>query len=94
MSKPVLILIDMQKHFFEEDLLVQRREALARSSNELIAIARDNECPVVWVKLAFKPDLSNAMLEMKKRGSLSVLKGQKAVNSFRNWISVRMIMVS
>lgn len=69
------LIIDMQEDFFSHERLAKRRVALSRSINELVAICRECCAPVVWVKQEFASDLSDAMLEAKKKGIRVVIRG-------------------
>jgi len=69
------LIIDMQEDFFVHERLSQRRNALARRVNELVGMCREAGVPVVWVKQEFASDLSDAMLEAKKKQIRVVIAG-------------------
>jgi nicotinamidase-related amidase len=69
------LIIDLQEDFFAHERLSQRRPILTRRVNELVSICRKGGVPVVWVKQEFAPDLSDAMLEAKKKGIRVVIAG-------------------
>ncbi|MEJ2247607.1 MAG: cysteine hydrolase [Acidobacteriota bacterium] len=71
----VTLIIDMQEDFFQHERLKQRRAELSRCINELVKICRDGDVVLVWVKQEFSPDLSDAMLENRKRGIRIVING-------------------
>lgn len=67
-----LIIIDML-HDFLDRIAPDRRPKLIRSMNKLIAAFRTAGLPVIWVRQEFKPDLSDAYLEMRdKRISVTI----------------------
>lgn len=74
------LIIDMQEDFFAHERLARRRAVLARNVNELVAMCREGGVPVVWVKAEFAPDLSDAMLEAKRRGSRVVIAGTRGAS--------------
>jgi len=69
------LVIDMQEDFFTHERLSQRRTELTRCVNELVAICRQASVPVVWVKQEWAPDLSDAMLEPRRKGIHIVIAG-------------------
>lgn len=69
------LIIDMQEDFFTHERLTQRRATLTRSINELVGICRRGGADVIWVKQEFSPDLSDAMLEAKRKGIHIVISG-------------------
>ena len=69
------LIIDMQEDFFAHERLVQRRAKLSRGVNELVAICRRNGVDVIWVKQEFSPDLSDAMLEARRKSIRVVISG-------------------
>lgn len=66
MSRPVLIVIDVLNDFFRKQPLAGRRGELASAINELVRSFRASGQPIIWVRQEFKPDLSDAYLEMRK----------------------------
>ncbi len=74
MRKPVLIVIDMQNDFLTkwEHL---GRDRLISQTNDLVACMRQMSLPVIWVRQEFKPDLSDALPEMRAKNIHSVIKG-------------------
>ena len=50
-------------------------EGIVAATNELVALFRLKALPVVWVRQEFAPDLSDAFLEMRKRGIRSSISG-------------------
>ncbi|MGE5530288.1 MAG: cysteine hydrolase family protein, partial [Patescibacteria group bacterium] len=63
-----MLVIDMLNDYFREGPLAARRQSLAASINALVGIFDAHAQPVVWVRQEFAPDLSDAFLEMKRRG--------------------------
>ncbi len=75
MHKPVLLIIDMLNDYFRDGPLAERREALTRSINELVALFRRRSWPIVWVRQEFAPDLSDAFLAMRDQGTAITIAG-------------------
>ena len=69
------LIIDMQEDFFAHERLLRRRSTLTQCVNGLLAICREAGVPIVWVKQEFAPDLSDAMLEARKKGIRVVITG-------------------
>ena len=69
------LIIDMQADFFAHDRLSRRRTVLAERINGLVAICREASVPVVWVKQEWADDLSDAMLDAKRKGTRLVIAG-------------------
>ncbi len=55
--------------------LDRKRTALCSSINQLTALARANNLPVIWVRQEFEPDLSAAFLDMKRENIRMFIKG-------------------
>jgi nicotinamidase-related amidase len=66
MNSPVLTIIDMLNDYFREGRLAEARATLTTAINQLVAFARQQDFPVIWVRQEFKPDLSDAFLAMRK----------------------------
>ena len=71
------LVIDMQEDFFAHGRLVERRPKLSRRVNEMLAICRQAEVPVVWVRQEWAPDMSDAMLDARKKGARITIAGTK-----------------
>ena len=71
------LVIDMQEDFFAHGRLVERRTELSRRVNEMLAICREAEVPVVWVRQEWAPDMSDAMLDARKKGARITIAGTK-----------------
>lgn len=74
MTRNCLIVIDMQNDFLER-FEERRRVDLILRTNQLIEVFRASGCPVVWVRTSFRPDLSDAFLEMRDRQISVVIDG-------------------
>jgi nicotinamidase-related amidase len=63
-----LLIIDMQVDFFERapELSAQRARLVA-ATNQLTEAVRGVGQPVIWVRQEFRPDLSDAFLDMRRR---------------------------
>jgi len=66
MNKSVLVLIDLLNDFFQDQRLSAQRHDLVSSINQLVRSFRQNNQPIIWIRQEFKPDLSDAFLEMRK----------------------------
>jgi len=76
MPKDCLIVIDMLNDYLD------RWEASSRSliiskTNQLVDAFRSGDYPIVWVRQAFKPDLSDAFLEMRDRQISVTIEGTR-----------------
>ena len=69
------LIIDLQEDFFVHDRLSRRRADLVDRVNELVAITRGADAPVIWVKQEFSADLSDAGLEIRRKGIRVVVEG-------------------
>ena len=74
MKAPALIVIDMLNDFLRA-FEPSARERLLRSTNELIAIVRSCARPVIFVRQQFRADLSDAFLEMRRKGIRTTIEG-------------------
>jgi nicotinamidase-related amidase len=74
MKKPVLLVIDMLRDFFDHSE-PGRKERLVEAINELVAITRSVAQPVIWVRQEFEPDLRDAFPEMRSKGIRITIKG-------------------
>jgi len=72
---PVLLIIDMLNDFFREGALAARRAGLVRAINELVALFRERQLPIVWVRQEFAPDLSDAFLVLRDTGTAITIAG-------------------
>lgn len=76
MSSSALIVIDMLNDFFQrEPRLAQHRDRLVASINDLTSGFRRLRSPVIWVRQEFASDLSDAFLEIKRKGSRVTIAG-------------------
>src|SRR5262249_55798245 len=72
----VLIVIDMLVDYFERlPALADQRRGLVGGINALTARFRGAGRPVVWVRQEFKADLSDAFLDMRRRGTRVTIEG-------------------
>jgi nicotinamidase-related amidase len=67
MDRPALLVIDLLNDFLDSWPAVARGRLL-RSTNELIALLRAANHPVIWVRQEFEPDLHDAFPEMLAKG--------------------------
>ncbi len=73
--RPVFIFVDLLEDFLSQPPLDAQRSALARAVNELAGMARTAGAPVIWVRQAFEPDLSDAFLSMRQTGRRVTIRG-------------------
>ena len=78
MAQTCLIVVDML-HDFLDPWEPDRRNALIKKTNELVAAFRQSNRPVIWVRIEFKADLSDAFLEMRDKGIRSIIEGTPGV---------------
>ena len=74
MTKPVLLVIDLQNDFLRT-WDAHRSGNLIAATNDLITIMRAADRPVIWVRQEFEPDLSDAFPEMKAKRISITIKG-------------------
>src|SRR5258708_32880779 len=80
MKKPVLLVIDMVRDFFERSE-PSRKERLVQAINELVAVMRRLSHPVIWVRQEFEPDLREAFPEMRAKGIRITIKRTEGCES-------------
>ena len=73
-SRVALLVIDMLGDFLNRWPAEERR-VLTHATNELIALVRSRVGTIVWVRQEFRPDLSDAFLEMRDRGVAVTIAG-------------------
>jgi nicotinamidase-related amidase len=66
MQRPALIVIDMLNDFLF-GWPETPKQRLPSSINNLIAVMRRHNCPVIWVRQEFEPDLRDAYPEMLRK---------------------------
>jgi len=76
MHRPALLVIDLLNDFLDS-WPADARDRLVRSTNELIALMRATNHPVIWVRQEFAPDLSDAFPEMRARGIRITIRGTR-----------------
>jgi isochorismate hydrolase len=74
MKRPALIVIDMLNDFLDR-WEGAARQRLTRSINELVQSIRRADCPVIWIRQEFDPDLRDAFSEMRTKGIRITIKG-------------------
>lgn len=75
--KKALLIIDMQKDFFQKPNLIKKQRELIANINELILKARKEDIPIIWVRQEHEADLSDAPLYFRKNNIHSVIRGTK-----------------
>lgn len=73
--KPVLMIIDMQKDFFERKELAQQSKKLSENINFLVSKFREKNLPIIWIQQRMKADFSDAPLVNKKTNTPLVVEG-------------------
>jgi nicotinamidase-related amidase len=74
MKEPALIVIDMLNDFLQTWPLASKQR-LVQSTNALVDIVRNRRRPVVWVRQEFRPDLQDALPEMRAKGIRITIQG-------------------
>jgi bifunctional isochorismate lyase/aryl carrier protein len=74
MSAAALLIIDLIGDFLEHWAPGDRAALVART-NELVALFREQDLPIIWVRQEFRADLSDAFLEMRKKGIAIAIEG-------------------
>jgi len=74
MSGRALLVIDMLNDFLDR-WREEERAILIQNINELIALYRSQGFPVLWIRQEFRPDLSDAFLEMRKKNIKITIEG-------------------
>lgn len=80
MKNIVLIVIDLVQDYFNPALwpdshLPEARQRLVAATNELTALFRAKEFPIIWFRQEFAPDLSDAFLHVKRSGKPYAIQG-------------------
>jgi len=71
-----LLVIDMLVDYFERvPELSAQRVRLVPATNQLTEAVRGAGQPVIWVRQEFRPDLSDAFLDMRRRGVAVTIAG-------------------
>lgn len=83
MNTDCLIVIDML-HDFLDAWESDRRDELIVNTNGLVAAFRQSDTPVIWVRQAFKADLSDAFLEMREKRILVTIEGTQGAQIHRD----------
>jgi len=74
--KPLLMIIDMQKDFFQnETRLAEQSKTLIENINFLVSNFRKKGLPIIWIQQRMKADFSDAPLTNKKSGMSLVVEG-------------------
>lgn len=71
----VLLIIDMLHDFFRQGPLARQRDDLVRSINELVALVRQHDLPIIWVRQEFAADLHDAFLTLRDSGEAVTIAG-------------------
>lgn len=80
MKNLVLIVIDLVQDYFNPALwpnsqLPEARQRLVAATNELAALFRAHNLPVIWFRQEFAPDLSDAFLHVQRSGKPYAIQG-------------------
>ncbi|MEM7017899.1 MAG: isochorismatase family cysteine hydrolase [Pseudomonadota bacterium] len=70
-----IIIIDMLEDFFRDGPLLDIRSELTAQINRLTRWGRAKNLPVIWIRQAFKEDLSDAYLVMRKNNIHITIEG-------------------
>lgn len=69
MSDTALIVIDMQKAYFNNEALKNGQDRLVAANNDLISAFKDHDMPVILARTEHQPDKSTWTLNMLDRSS-------------------------
>jgi nicotinamidase-related amidase len=83
MNNSALVLIDLLNDFFEDQRLAGRRRDLVSATNQLVRTFRQNHQPIIWIRQEFKPDLSDAFLEMRRHNIRITIAGTEGAQILR-----------
>lgn len=80
MKTMVLIIVDLVQDYFDVKLwpnsqLPDSRQHLVKATNDLAALFRAKEFPVIWFRQEFSPDLSDAFVHVKRSGKPYAIRG-------------------
>jgi nicotinamidase-related amidase len=64
--KAAILLIDLLEDYFQDGRLKANRSTLVSHINALTSVGRASHLPIIWVRQAFKADLSDAFVWMRK----------------------------
>jgi nicotinamidase-related amidase len=64
--KVAILLIDLLEDYFQDGRLKANRSTLVSHINALTSVGRASHLPIIWVRQAFKADLSDAFVWMRK----------------------------
>ena len=64
--KAAILLIDLLEDYFQDGHLKANRSTLVSHINALTSVGRASHLPIIWVRQAFKADLSDAFVWMRK----------------------------
>lgn len=76
MNTPALLVIDLLNDFLDS-WPAAARDRLLRSTSELIALIRNSNHPVIWVRQEFEPDLHDAFAEMRAKAIRITIRGTR-----------------
>lgn len=76
MTRRSLIIIDLLNDYLDR-WDAKKADDLIRHTNRLAKAFREAGLPVIWVGQSFKPDLSDAFLEMRDNGIHVVIEGAR-----------------
>lgn len=80
MNNLVFIVIDLVRDYFDSGLwpasqLPEARQRLVTATNELAALFRAKNFPIIWFRQEFLPDLSDAFLHVRRSGKPYAIRG-------------------
>ena len=76
----ILLIIDLVQDYFQTALwpnstLPEARPRLVQAANELVAVFRAKQLPIIWFRQEFAPDLSDAFVHVKQSGKRYAIRG-------------------
>jgi nicotinamidase-related amidase len=82
-----LLIVDMQEGFFEPPRLRRARRRLTRRVNEALDVARNLGWAVIWIRSAFRADLSDAPRDMRRPGRSPLIVGSPRAQLLEEFVS-------
>ena len=86
MSQPTLLIIDLLNDYFNEGPLCTLRSGIVTSVNNLTRFFRNLGLPVIWIRQEFSPNLSDAFLEMRRKGLRVTIAGTEGAKLLKELV--------
>ncbi len=76
MAKRCLVIIDLLNDYLDH-WDADKVGRLVRNTNRLVRAFKRSHLPVIWVRQEFRPDISDAFLEMRDKGIATAIEGTR-----------------